>query len=365
VQRPVENAGPAVTSSAVPSIELSDRQAAVLTALVTAYIHEGGAVGSVTLSHVLAVKLSSASVRNVLAELSELGLVVQPHTSSGRVPTELGLRHFVDDLLDAGDVAAYDRREIAFSVDEAGIDRVVRVASQLLSDRTRLLGFVVAPRIDRLVLRHVSLVRLGAERILVVLVSADGSAHRCVIDEDCDLDQSDLDQSDLDRIASLLNARVHGRSLREVREQLAREARDLAREARGLQGRAIEIGRRAIDVAVESSSDVVIASRLALLDQPEFQDPERIRELFSALETNERLLQVLDQMIDGGGVSVAFGGEMDDPALHRCAVIAAGYGAGDRSVGSLGVIGPPRMDFGRIIPLVGYISDVITEKLVS
>ena len=118
-------------------------------------------------------------------------------------------------------------------------------------------------------------------------------------------------------------------------------------------------------MAVESSSDVVIASRLALLDQPEFQDPERIRELFSALETNERLLQVLDQMIDGGGVSVAFGGEMDDPALHRCAVIAAGYGAGDRSVGSLGVIGPPRMDFGRIIPLVGYISDVITEKLVS
>jgi heat-inducible transcriptional repressor len=361
VPRPVENAGPgAVTPSVLPSIELNDRQAAVLTALVTAYIHEGGAVGSVTLSHVLAVKLSSASVRNVLAELSELGLVAQPHTSSGRVPTELGLRHFVDDLLDAGDVAAYDRREIAYSVDEAGIERVVRVASQLLSDRTRLLGFVVSPRIDRLVLRHVSLVRLGAERILVVLVSADGAAHRCVIDGD-----RDLDQNDLDRIASLLNARVHDRTLREVREQLAREARELAREARGLQSRAIEIGRRAIEVAVEGSSDVVIASRLALLDQPEFQDPERIRELFSALETNERLLQVLDQMIDGGGVSVAFGGEMDDPALHRCAVIAAGYGAGDRSVGSLGVIGPARMDFGRIIPLVGYISDLITEKLVS
>lgn len=361
MQRPVESAGQgAVASPAGPAIELSDRQAAVLSALVSAYIGEGGPVGSVTLSHVLSVNLSSASIRHVLAELAELDLVIQPHTSAGRIPTERGLRHFVNHLLDAGHVAAYDRREIAFSVDEAGIDRVVRVASQLLSDRTRLLGFVVSPRIDRLVLRHVSLVRLGAERILVVLVSSDGAAHRCVIDE-----ERDLDQPDLDRIASLLNERVHGRTLREVREQLAREARALEREARDLQSRAIEIGRRAIDIAVGGSADVVIASRLALLDQPEFQDPERIRELFAALETNERLLQVLDQMIDGGGVSVAFGGEMQDPALHRCAVIAAGYGAGDRSVGSLGVIGPVRMDFARIIPLVGYISDVITEKLVS
>lgn len=359
--RPVENVAlGAVASPVRPTIELSDRQAAVLSALVTAYIGEGGAVGSVTLSHVVAIKLSSASIRNVLAELTELGLVIQPHTSSGRIPTELGLRHFVDELLDAGDVAAYDRREIAYSVDEVGIDRVVRVTSQLLSDRTRLLGFVVSPRIDRLVLRHVSLVRLGAERILVVLVSAEGSAHRCVIDED-----RHLDQADLDRIASLLNERIHGHTLREVRELLTREAHDLEREARGLQRRAIEIGRRAIEVAVDASVDLVIASRFALLDQPEFQDPERIRELFSALDTNERLVQVLDQMIDGSGVRVAFGGEMDDPALHRCAVIAAGYGAGDRSVGSLGVIGPARMDFGRIIPLVGYVSDLITEKLVS
>ena len=341
---------------------LSPRQAAVLSAVVSAYVGEGGPVGSLMLSHLLSVKLSSASVRSVLAELAELGLVEQPHKSAGRVPTDRGLRCFVDELLDPDRLAAYEERTIAYSVDDAEPDHVIDVASKLLSERTRQLGFVVTPRLDRLVLRRVSLVRVSRERVLVVLISMTGSAHRCVID-----DESVTEQAELDRITALLNERVEGRTLRVVRDQLAAEARALRDRAGGLLQRALAIGRRAIEAADDESADIVIATRLALLDQPEFRDSHRVRDLFAAVETQERLVHVLDQMLADGGVCVAFGDELDDPALHRCALVATHYG-GDLGgepapLGVLGVVGPSRMDFGRIIPLVGFLSRVVTERL--
>lgn len=338
--------------------DLNPRQAAVLRAVVTAYVGEGGPVGSLTLSHLLSVNLSSASIRSVLAELSELGLVEQPHKSAGRLPTDRGLRCFVDALLDPDRLAAYEERTIAYSVDDADPDRVIDVASKLLSERTRQLGFVLTPRLGRLVLRHVSLVRVASRRVLVVLVSMTGSAHRCVID-----DETDADQAELDRIAGLLNERVEGRTLREVRDQLAGEARTLRHRAGGLLERAVAIGRRALAAADDESGDIVIATRLALLDQPEFRDSRRVRDLFSAVETQERLVHVLDQMLRRGGVCVAFGDEVDEPALHRCALVATHYGGGRSPLGVMGVIGPSRMDFERIIPLVGYLSRVVTERL--
>lgn len=337
---------------------LNARQAAVLRAVVGAYIGDGGPVGSLTVSHLLSVKLSSASIRNVLAELHELGLVEQPHKSAGRIPTDRGLRCFVDALLDPDQLATYEARAIAYSVDDAAPDRVIDVASKLLSERTRQLGFVVTPRLDRLVLRHVSLVRVSTERVLVILVDQTGSAHRCVIDDD-----TRLDQGELDRIAVLLNERAEGRTLTEMRDQLAAEARDLRDRADGMLQRALAIGRRALEAADDETVDVVIATRLALLDQPEFRDSRRVRELFSAVETRERLIHVLDQMLAEGGVCVGFGEEFDDPALHRCALVATHYGGQGTPLGVLGVVGPSRMDFGRIIPLVDYLSRLVTERL--
>jgi heat-inducible transcriptional repressor len=351
---------PSGDDSVMPQI--TERQAAVLRAVVASYVGEAAPVGSKTISYLLPITLSSASIRNVLAELAELGLVEKPHASAGRVPTERGLRLFVDELVAPVRLAPSERREIAYRVEGAEGEGVVQLASELLSLHTRQLGFVVAPRIDRLVLRHVSLVRLSSERLLVVLIAQTGAAHRRVIE-----DEHGFGQAELDRVAALLNERVAGRTLPEVRDRLAREAQALRREADQLLAHALEIGARALAVADGQAGDIVIETRLALLDQPEFNDPRRVRDFFEAIETKERLLEVLDQMLAPEGVSVAFGEEFEVPALRRCALVATPYGegVGDVPLGVLGVIGPSRMDFSRVIALVDYFSELITGKLRS
>jgi heat-inducible transcriptional repressor len=338
--------------------ELSERQSAVLRAMVTAYVGEAAPIGSATLSLLLPNRLSAASIRTTLSELSELGLVSQPHTSAGRIPTEEGLRIFIDSLAGGSGVSDYDRRTIDFTV--AGVEalEVPAVTSHLLSQQTRLLGFVVAPRVDRLRLQQIALVRLTSRQILAVLVTENGCAHRRVVEHD-----ASLSQPELDRVAALLSERIAGCTLAEVRERLAREINGERRQADRMLTLALELGVRAVAADPEGEGDLVIATRLALLDQPEFRDPERIRELFHAIETKERLIELLDQLLEGEqGVRVALGGEVDEPALHRCALVAARYGA-DAAAGVLGVIGPARMDYGRVISVVDYCSRVVTEKL--
>lgn len=339
---------------------LTERQASVLRAVVTGYVGEASPIGSKTISHLLPVSISSASIRSVLAELTELGLVEQPHRSAGRIPTEFGLRLFVDELLSPARLAASQRRELAYQLDDAHGDDLMPLASEILSRHTRQLGFVVAPRLDRVVLTHVSLVRLSSERLLVVLISRTGTTYRRVIDN-----EPVIDQRELDRVAAVLSERVLGRTLVEVRELLTREAALLQREADDLQARAVEIGRLVLAGTGPQAGDLVIETRLGLLEQPEFNDPRRLRDLFEAIETKERLLSVLDGILEQDGVSVAIGREIDDPSLRGCALVATSYGGAgaDESLGALGVIGPSRMDFGRIIPLVDYVSTLMTERL--
>ena len=228
---------------------LSSRQASVLRAMVMAYVGSAAPVGSTTVSHVLPVSLSPASIRNTLAELTELGLVAKPHRSAGRIPTECGLRHFVDALLTPSDLAAYEQRTIAYSLEDTLVDSVARVASQLLSEHTRQLGFMVAPRIDRLALRHVSLVRLSTDHLLVLLISQSGVTHRRVIEDD-----SNDDQAALDRIATMLNERIVGLTLREARAGLAREANALRHSADRWVERVLELGALACAPDAEKSS---------------------------------------------------------------------------------------------------------------
>lgn len=337
---------------------LSERQRSVLRAVVLAYLGDAPPIGSASIAQSLAVNLSSASVRNTLAELGALGLVRQRHASAGRVPSERGLRLFVDELQGRDLLPALEKRSIASSFADAEGDGAVHVASQLLSECSSQLGFVVAPRLDRVVLRHVSLVRLASDRLLVVLVSQAGVAYRRVL-----LDDGDGDQAELDRIAAGLGERVAGRTLAEVRGRLSQEAKLLRRQAGRELSRMLALGLRALASPEPTDADVVIETRLALLAQPEFQDPRRLREVLAAVETKERLLELLDKMLDDDGVSVAFGEELEEPALHDCALVASRYGGPGTPLGVLGVIGPSRMNYARVIPLVRYLSEVITGKL--
>lgn len=330
----------------------------MLRALVTAHLGEATPIGSRTIAALLPTRVSSATIRATLAELTEKGLAEQPHTSAGRVPTELGLRFFIDELLDTREVAAHDRRVFSYEMGLVELDAVVPVAADLLSESTRQLGFIAVPALEHVVLQHVSLVRLGGESVLVLLVSGTGTTYRRVVH--CD---PVPDQRELEKMAALLNERVVGRTLREARDVLARDARAGRELADRLLTRAIALAKEALLADEGEGADLVVATRLALLDQPEFQDPRRVRKLFEAVETKEGLLAVLDQVLEASGVSVLLGGEVAEPALRSCALVATPYGDADAPLGVLGVIGPARMDYARVIPLVDYLSHLVTEKL--
>jgi heat-inducible transcriptional repressor len=328
---------------------LTPRQAQVLSALVGAYIGEAVAVASETVAALLPVRLSPASVRNTLAELHELGLLEKPHRSAGRIPTELGLRAFVAGLPER-ELPPSEKRELEGRLSREG---GVEEASRLLTERTRQLGFVLPPRLDGVVLRNVSFVRVSSERVLAVLVAEGGRLFRRLLDE-----PGRADQSELDRMATALRERVVGRTLREVRDQLIAEARALRSQADLLLERVL----RAVPAGQGADeADLVVGTHLALLDQPEFRDPERIRGLLHALEEKERLVDVVTRMLESGGPRVAFGADLGEPALAHLAVVAAPFGRSQGGVGSVGVIGPSRMDYARVIPLVGYVSRLLSE----
>jgi heat-inducible transcriptional repressor len=328
---------------------LTPRQAHVLSALVGAYVGEAAPVASDTVAALLPVRLSSASVRNTLAELHELGLLEKPHRSAGRVPTELGLRVFVSSLPER-ELAAYEKREVEGHLAREG---GAEAASRLLTERTRQLGFVLPPRLHDVVLRNVSFVRVSSERVLAVLVAEGGRVFRRLLDE-----PGRGDQGELDRMATALRERVIGRTLRAVRDQLLAEARALRSQADLLLERVL----RAVPEGEGADElELVVGTHLALLDQPEFRDPERIRGLLLALEEKERLVDVVGRMLEAGGPRVVFGGDLAEPALAHLAVVAAPWGRAQGGVGSVGVIGPSRMDYARVIPLVGYVSRLLSE----
>ena len=349
----------AVRSRRAGKVRLSERQQEVLRAAVRAYVGEAAPIASKQISHLLPRKRSPASIRATLAELGQLGLLSQPHASAGRVPTEEGLRVFIDCLLPPRDVAEYDRRSIEFEVDTAATDALATVAASVLTEHTRLLGFAIAPRLEQVALQHVSFVRLTSGQVLAVLIARTGAAHRRVIDS-----APDLDQRALDRAASLLNERIVGRTLSETRDALRREAAALRQEADRLLRWALDLGARAVAEQAEEV-DVVVATRLALLDQPEFRDPRRVRDVLETLETKERLAEILEDVLDQEGVRVALGGEVGERGLSQCALVATRYGGPDAPLGAVGVIGPSRMDYSRVIPLVAYCSRVMTEKLLA
>ncbi|MCC6642637.1 MAG: heat-inducible transcription repressor HrcA [Deltaproteobacteria bacterium] len=337
--------------------DLTSRQGTVLRAIVATYVGEASPVASQSLARALPLHLSSASIRSTMVELTRLGLIDQPHTSAGRVPTELGLRVFVDELLAGAPCLADDDRAFAGTLGDAEPEGLMRSACALLSARTRQLGFAVPPRVEREPLRHVSLVRLSSEQVLVVLVSQSGVAHQRTIEE-----PGRGDQAELDRVAGEVNRRIAGRTLDDVREVLVREARQLRSQADRLRARALRLAALALEPAGLTGVDLVIGTRLALLDQPEFRDPERVRALFEALEAKERLVVILDKMLAARGVQVAFGCEIDEPALRQCALVTATYGDGESALGMLGVLGPSRMDFARVIPLVGSLARLVTRR---
>src|SRR5690606_24431908 len=322
----------------------------------------GDPVGSRTVSRLPNVGLSPASVRNVMADLEEAGLLSAPHTSAGRVPTALGLRMFVDGLLEVGDLSAAERENIEAQCRAAGrrMEDVLAEATAALSGLSRCAGLVSVQKASHAPLRHIEFVHLSPGRALVVLVNSDGVVENRLMDVPLGLPPSALIQA-----ANYLNARINGRTLDEAREVIERELEEKKAALDDLTSEVVAAGLATWTGGQEGETGLIIRGWGNLLEDVQAQeDLERVRRLFDELETKRDFLRLLDLAKQADGVKIFIGAENNLFSLSGSSVIVSPYtDAQEKIIGVIGVIGPTRLNYARIIPMVDYTAKIIGRFL--
>ncbi len=339
---------------------LDTRSAAVLREIIEQYVETGEPVGSRTISRRLPMTLSPATIRNVMSDLTEAGLLFSPHTSAGRLPTELGLRLFVDGLLQFGELGDEDRETISSAVAAAGrsLEDTLAEASVMLSGLSAAAGLVLAPKSDG-ALRHIEFVPLGSGRALVVLVAGDGHVENRVIEIPPGVLPSTLQQA-----GNYLNARLAGRPLGELRRIVAEEMAENRTQLDALSTQVVEAGLATWTKEGRSGSLIVRGQARLLADVTEIDKLAAIQTLFERLETQETMIRLLDLAERSDGVRIFIGAESDLFGTTGVSmVVAPARNAGGRIVGAIGVIGPTRINYGRIIPVVDYTARVLGRLL--
>jgi heat-inducible transcriptional repressor len=344
------------------------RRQAVLSTIIHEHLVSGEAVGS----HAVADKFahatgwSSATIRNVMGELEEFGLLEQPHTSAGRIPTDRGYRFYVDNIIGGARLSKADLKaieDIGLS-DEAKArpDRLMERASHVLSELSENLGIVVWPSLAENCLQHISFLSLPDNRILVALVSSSNIVQDKVIRLD-----EPFSQQELDRTARYLNTEFRGKSLRAIRGEIIR----LMKEEKALYDRllrnAILLCERSLEGEESAAAEVYVDGAFNILTKPEFANRDRMRELFETLEVKSRLVKILNECLAndpiGRNVKVMIGGENVAPSMKHCSVITASYRLGNDISGTLGVVGPTRIEYGRMMAVVNYLARFIERAL--
>jgi heat-inducible transcriptional repressor len=337
---------------------LSDRPREVFRHLVDAFLTSGEPVGSRTLSQRLPTQLSPASIRNVMADLEAMGLLYAPHTSAGRVPTEKGLRLFVDGLLEIGQLAPDERVAIEARINGSGrgIEDVLTQATSLLSGLSRCAGLVVAAKQDT-VLKHVEFVAVAPGKALVVIVGDDGQVENRLIDVPVGLPVSALSEA-----SNYLNARLRGRTLEDARAAILTELEDERAELDALTAKIVAEG---LATLAGPEKVLIVRGTSHLLDTVEAQaDLERVRTLFDDIERKADLIRLLELAREGDGVRIFIGSENRLFSLSGSSIVAAPYAnAQGKVVGVIGVLGPTRLNYGRIIPMVDHTAKVIGRLL--
>jgi heat-inducible transcriptional repressor len=335
------------------STELSRRAQKILHAVVTEYLHGGDPVGSRTVTRRHDLKLSPATVRNVMADLEEMGLLEQRHSSAGRVPTTSGLRFFINELLKVRGLSAREKDEIRERVIAHSPDEVVQRASRLLSDLTQHAAVIITPDPEHQRLSHIEFVPLRDGKLIAVLVTSDGSIeNRLIVD--------DVDPRRLESIHNYLNQLLKGMTLDEVRERVIRELGEDKNRYDEAVSAALRLGH-AIFVVRERQADVVISGQANLIDDEMAQ--ETTRELLRTLEDKATLIRLLDRTRHAEGLQVFLGAETALSALAGSSVIAVSYGPEDQPIGALAVIGPMRMNYAKVMSVVDVTAETVTQLL--
>lgn len=333
--------------------DLSRRAQKILHAVVTEYLQGGDAVGSRTVTRRHDLGLSPATVRNVMADLEELGLLEQRHSSAGRVPTASGLRFFIDSLLKVRGLTPREKDEIRERVTAATPDEVVQRASRLLSDLTHHAAVILAPDPDQQRLDRIEFVPLREGKLIAVLVTTDGRIENRLLLED-------VESGRLDRIHNYLNQLLSGMTIDEVRDRVIRELGEDKNKYDEAVATALRLGHAVFVSQPERSADVVVAGQANLVDDVQ---PDRIRDLLRTLEDKETLVRLLDRTRQAEGLQVFLGAETAMQALSGSSVVAMPYGPEETPIGALAVIGPMRMNYGKVMSVVDFTADTVSQLL--
>ncbi|HEX2334446.1 MAG TPA: heat-inducible transcriptional repressor HrcA [Burkholderiales bacterium] len=331
---------------------LDKRAQILLKTLIERYIAEGQPVGSRTLSKYSGLDLSPATIRNVMADLEELGFIASPHTSAGRVPTPLGYRFFVDTLLVIKPLESNALHRLEDELHPDNPQRVIQAASQLLSQLTQFAGVVMTPRRRAVTFRHIEFLKLSEKRMLLIVVTPEGDVQNRIL-----FTERDYTAAELHEAANYINQNYSGQSFEEVRARLQGELRELRQDLITLMSTALDAGSRAL---TETGDFVISGERNLFTVQDLSQDVTRLKQLLDLFERKSSLLQILDHSLRGQGVQIFIGGESGVAAPDEVAVVTKPYTVDGEVVGTVGVIGPTRMAYDRVIPIVD-----VTAKLLS
>jgi heat-inducible transcriptional repressor len=347
-----------------PDNAISERAQHFLKVLIERYIRDGHPVGSRTLAKDAGLDLSPATIRNVMADLEDLGFVASPHTSAGRVPTVSGYRMFVDSLLSLKPLDKEQLLEVQQQLDihdpPAGL---VDSASRLLSSLTHLAGIVMVPKHNQITIKQIEFVSLSDVRVLTVMVTSAGEVFNRIIETSRVFSRSELEQ-----LSNYITSHYAGNDLETIRKRVLREMKETRRHLDALMVQALEIASAAFvgeGAEKERDGDFVVAGQTNLMDFDELSQMDSLRSLFNAFTEKQEILHLLDRSLEADGVQIFIGEESGYTTLKDCSVITAPYGVNSEVVGVLGVIGPTRIAYDRVIPIVDITAKILGSALAA
>jgi len=335
---------------------LNERAQILLKTLVERYISDGQPVGSRSLQQYSGLEVSSATIRNVMADLEDIGLVSSPHTSAGRVPTGLGYRLFIDTMLTTKPLDTASVQQMEGQLQPDNPSRLISLASNILSELTHFTGVIASTRRSTITVRQIEFLRLSEKRVLLIIVMPDGEVENRVL-----LLERDYSQSQLTEAGNFLSQNYIGCSFSQMRERLRGELQQLHQDMSALMAAALAAGD---DAEAKKSEDYVVSGEHNLLHVQDFSsDMGRLRDLFTLFEQKTELIHLLDASRRGQGIHIFVGSESGLASLDECSVIAAPYSVDGQAVGTLAVVGPKRMDYERVIPIVDITSRLLGNAL--
>lgn len=335
---------------------LEKRSETILRAIVSDYIATGEPVGSRTLSKRMDVGLSAASIRNIMSDLTDAGYITQPHVSAGRIPTDQGYRYYVNGIGEPFLVSPLEQASIQTRIQEAGMDLrdVLRQSSSILAGLSRQAGVVIALSAVQQTFKTIDFIKVSDDRVLVVLISATGFVQNKII-----YDEDNISQETLERYGRALNAMLKDLDLRQAREKIEQELQSHRAAMDAMLSKALRLGH--LILSQQATREIFIDGQTNILDEPEFADIERLKAVLITFEEKSHLLRILDKTLEAHGIQILIGSEHGVNEIESCSIVAYPIRSGDTVFGSVGVIGPKRMNYRKVLPLVDTTARILTR----